>query len=297
MAFMNTIRWLISSARPSQWVKNVFIFIPVIFAQELFEIHSLFISAQAFLIFCMMSSAVYFMNDLTDLENDRTHPEKKSRPLAAGLLSPIAAKLAMAVLGILSILWAIQVNIAFFLIVLLYFIVQLLYNFRLKDIVILDIFCVSSGFFLRVLAGGAAIQVEISHWLIICSILLSSFLAIAKRRHELILLGTDKAHYHRKVLSEYTITLLDQMTGVITASTLLSYMLYCISPDTIQKFKTDHLIYTFPFVLYGIFRYLYLIYVQKKGGSPERIVISDGPLLLSIGLWGVTCILVIYGVI
>ena len=294
---MNTIRLLIITARPAQWIKNFFIFIPLIFSQELFEFHSLFINVQAFIVFSMMTSAVYFLNDLMDIEADRSHPEKKFRPLAAGLISPVAVKVTSVALSILSLLWAAQINIEFLLIILTYVIIQLLYNFRLKDIVILDIFCVSSGFFLRVIAGGAAIHVEISHWLIICSILLSSFLAIAKRRHELMLLGVEKAHHHRKVLSEYNVALLDQMTGVITASTLLSYMLYCISAETIQKFQTEHLIYTFPFVLYGIFRYLYLIYVQKKGGSPEKIIISDWPLLISVGLWGLTCILVIYGVI
>ena len=249
------------------------------------------------MVFCVLTSAIYFINDLIDIEADRRHPEKKNRPLAAGLISPLPVKITAAAFLLVSILWAFYINITFLLLLLIYLIIQILYNFRLKKMVILDIFCVSAGFFLRIIAGGAAVQVEISHWLIICSSLLSVFLALAKRRHELVFLGEKNAGLHRKVLSKYSPYLLDQMIGVITASTILSYMLYCISPETIKKFHTDHLIYTFPFVLYGIFRYLYLIHIEKEGGSPEKIFFSDLPLLISVCLWGVTCMLIIYGVI
>ena len=242
-----------------------------------------------------MTSAVYLINDIVDIEADRKHPEKKNRPLASGLISSKLAGIIALIFLCISMIWGVFLDTNFAVILIIYLIIQLLYNFRLKNIVILDIFCVSAGFFLRVIAGGVVIRVEISHWLIICSILLSIFLTLAKRRHELVLLGDTHAKYHRKVLTEYQPYLLDQMIGIITASTLLSYMLYCISPKTIEKFNTDHLIYTFPFVLYGIFRYLYLIHSKNRGGAPERVLITDIPLLVSVVLWGLSCVFIIYG--
>jgi 4-hydroxybenzoate polyprenyltransferase len=294
---MTTARLLFQSLRPHQWIKNGFILIPLLFAQRAFHYESLLQSLQALSIFCILSGAIYLMNDLNDLEADRRHPEKRHRPLAAGLISPLLAKWTAAVLVLLSLLWGAGLGHLFLLVVTIYLTIQILYNYRLKETVILDIFCVSSGFFLRVASGAVAIQVAISHWLIICAVLISLFLALAKRRHELVFLGQEEAENHRKALSSYSPYLLDQMMGVITASTLLSYMLYCISPETIEKFQTDHLIYTFPFVLYGIFRYLYLIHKRNLGGAPEKILVSDLPLALSVIMWGLFCMLIIYGVI
>lgn len=294
---MATARLLFKSLRPQQWIKNGFILIPLLFAQRIFHGPSLLLSLQALVIFCILSGAIYLINDLKDLEADRRHPEKRHRPLAAGLISATLAKVTAAVLLFSSLLLGLAVGRAFLLVLAIYLTIQLLYNYRLKEVVILDIFCVSSGFFLRVTSGAVAIDVSISHWLIICTVLISTFLALAKRRHELVLLGNAEAGNHRKALSSYSPLLLDQMMGVITASTLLSYMLYCISPETIEKFQTDHLIYTFPFVLYGIFRYLYLIHIKSQGGAPEKIVVSDLPLAVSIILWGLFCMLIIYRVI
>jgi 4-hydroxybenzoate polyprenyltransferase len=269
----------------------------LIFARKVFHFPSLLQSLQAVAIFCILTGGVYLVNDLVDLESDRRHPVKKDRPLARGLISPALAKVVAAVLILSSLIWGALCGIGVFLIVVTYLAIQFLYNYRLKEIVILDIFCVSGGFFLRVIAGGVAIGVAISHWLIICSILISMFLALAKRRDEMLLLGGSEARNHRKVLSDYSPQLLDQMMGVVTAGTLLSYMLYCISAETIAKFQTDHMIYTFPFVLYGIFRYLYLTYKKNQGGSPEKALVSDLPLLLSVILWGIVCMLIIYGLI
>jgi len=294
---MTTLRLLFQSLRPQQWIKNGFILIPLFFAEKAFHYPSLLQVIQAVIIFCILTGGVYLINDLVDLESDRGHPLKRHRPLAKGLISPVLAKASAAVLFLLSLSWGVFLGTGFFLILVTYLVIQLLYNYRFKEIVILDIFCVSCGFFLRVIAGCMAIHVQISHWLIICSILISMFLALAKRRHELVLLGQSDAENHRKVLSDYSPYLLDQMIGVITAATLLSYMLYCISAETIQKFQTDHMIYTFPFVLYGIFRYLYLIHQKDQGGSPEKLLFSDLPLLLSVVLWIVVCILIVYGVI
>lgn len=271
--------------------------VPLVFARRVFDYPCLLKSMAAVAVFCLAAGAIYLINDLFDLEADRRHPLKRHRPLAAGLISPGLAKVTASVLLLFCLLWSAYLGQEFFLILIIYLAIQLLYNYRLKEIVILDIFCISAGFFLRVIAGAAAIHTEISHWLIVCSVLLSMFLALAKRRHELVLMGEVEAGNHRKVLSEYSPYLLDQMVAVITASTLLSYMLYCISSETIEKFGTDRLIYTFPFVLYGIFRYLYLIHKKKQGGAPEMILISDPPLLLNVVLWGLSCILIIYGVI
>jgi 4-hydroxybenzoate polyprenyltransferase len=290
-------RYLFESLRPRQWLKNGFILIPLLFAQKISDYSSLLNSLQALATFCILASAIYLINDLKDIEDDRKHPDKKNRPLAAGRISPRLAKVSAGVLILVSMLFGALLGLRFTAVILIYLVIQLLYNYRLKDIVILDIFCVSSGFFLRVIAGGVAIQVSISHWLIICSVLIALFLSLAKRRHELVILGQENAPLHRRVLSEYSPYLLDQMICLIAASTLLSYMLYCISPETIEKFQTTHLIYTFPFVLYGIFRYLYLIHQKGQGGGPEKMLLSDLPLLLSVILWAIFCTLFIYKVI
>lgn len=283
------------SLRPLQWIKNGFILIPLLFAQEIFNPQSLASIFQAVIVFCLLSSGVYLINDLIDLEADRRHPEKSKRPLAAGELSPNTAVLIALVLVIASLGWSVLISTRLLIIGAVYFGIQLLYSYRLKEVVILDIFCISSGFLLRVLAGAAAIDVRVSDWLIVCTILISMLLAMGKRRHELIALGEGNAKFHRKVLSKYSPYLLDQMIGVITGSTILSYMLYCISADTIEKFETDHLIYTSPFVLFGIFRYLYLIHQKKTGGAPEKLLVSDKQLLLSVVLWGLLSVAIIYG--
>lgn len=291
---MNTVFFLFQSLRPIQWIKNGFILIPLVFSQRVFYYQSLLQALATVAVFCLLAGAIYLINDLFDLESDRRHPVKKNRPLAAGLISPRLAKATATVLLFLSLFWSAYLESKLVLVLVIYIINQVLYNYHLKEIVILDVFSISAGFFLRVVAGGVAIDVDISHWLIICTILISMFLALAKRRHELLLLSQTEAVNHRKILLEYTPYLLDQMIGIITAGTLLSYLLYCVSPITIEKFGTDNLIYTFPFVLYGIFRYLYLIHKKKKGGAPERILISDLYLLAAVILWGLSCILIIY---
>ena len=289
--------FLFQSLRPYQWVKNGFILVPLIFSLRVFDYPSLLKSFMAFTVFCLLTGAIYLINDLVDLEADRSHPSKKDRPLAAGRISPRLAKVTAGILLLFSLLSGFLLEAGFFMVIIIYLAIQALYNYRLKEVVILDIFCISSGFFLRMTGGAVAIQVVISNWLIICTILISIFLALAKRRHELILLGETSATNHRKVLSEYDPYLLDQMIGVIAGSTLLSYMLYCVSPDTIEKFQSDHMIYTFPFVLYGILRYLYLIHKKGYGGAPEKVLFSDLSLLSSVILWGLFCVLIVYGVV
>ena len=278
-------KYLIISLRPQQWIKNGFVFVPLIFSLKAFEVSSVLIAVLVFIGFCMAASSIYLINDLHDFEADRRHPKKRNRPIAAGLLPKRVARVAAILLVVVALLAGLWISKLFLIVIIIYLIVQLLYTYSFKNIVILDIFCIATGFFLRVIAGAVAIQVEISHWLIICTILISIFLSLAKRRHEAVILGHEESSHHRKVLSEYSPYLLDQMIAVVTSATLLSYMLYCISPNTMRIFNTDKMIYTFPFVLYGIFRYLYLIHKKEEGGAPEKILITDIPTLLSVLLW------------
>jgi len=295
LSYKKTAYYLLQSLRPRQWIKNSFILVPLIFAQRLFDHPSLMRSLAAMAIFCLVAGSVYLMNDLRDLDADQEHPVKRYRPLAAGLITPQLIKVTVAILLPPALLFGYFVGEWFLFTLLCYLTVQALYNYRLKEVVILDVFCISAGFFLRVIAGAVAIQVEVSPWLIICSIMLSMFLALAKRRHELVVLGKARGENHRKILAEYSPYLLDQMIAVITAGTLLTYLLYSVSPETIEKFGTDNLIFSFPFVMYGIFRYLYLIHSKNEGGAPEKVIMTDYPLLVNVVLWGLVCLLIVYG--
>ncbi len=287
------LRELFKSLRPQQWLKNLFIFAPLIFSENIFD-RSLFLrTLLAFGIFCLLSGALYILNDLKDLEEDRRHPIKSKRPLARGELKKRQAIAGFVILSFISLLLAEVVNTEFLWICLIYFILQMAYSFSLKHVVILDVFIVAAGFFLRVIAGAVAIRVQISPWLLICTTLLALFLALSKRRHEIILLDKE-AMNHRRILREYSPYLLDQMISVVTASTVIAYCLYTISGDTIEKFGTNKLILTVPFVLYGIFRYLYLIHQRAEGGTPETLILKDRPLLFDIFLWIVGAALIIY---
>ena len=279
--------------RPRQWSKNLILFAALIFSQRLFQLTMLRDNSIAFIIFCFLSGSVYILNDLIDLEQDRNHPKKSKRPLASGKLKPSTAIISGIILVTLSLISALCLNTNFAWIALSYFILQIAYSTLLKHIVILDVLTVSAGFVLRAIAGGEVIEVPISSWLLICTILLALFLALGKRRHELILLE-ENAVNHRKILYEYSPGLLDQMISVATASTVIGYALYTMSAETIKKFHTDNLKYTIPFVLYGIFRYLYLIHQRQEGGSPEKILLNDKPLIINIILYLFTIWLFIY---
>ena len=250
-------------------------------------------SFQAFVVFSMLSSAVYMVNDYMDRKEDQNHPFKKHRPLAAGLINPRLILSVAGIFFILSLSWGFLIRPVLFNILLFYLVLQILYNIKLRDLVILDLFCVSTGFFLRVAAGTMVIGVIMSRWLVICTILIALLLILSKRRHELLTLGTADSDKHRKVLSCYSALFLDQMIGVTAGAVILSYLLYCTSPETIQKYDTDKLIFTSPFVLYGVFRYLYLIYIKGEGGSPERIIVRDYSLLISVILWIIFCSLIL----
>jgi 4-hydroxybenzoate polyprenyltransferase len=275
---------ILKSLRPQQWIKNLFIFAPLVFSQNILNLPFLVTTIEAFAAFCLVSSAHYIFNDLRDIEEDRRHPVKSLRPLASGRLKKGPAVVALLVIGAAGIALSATIDTPFLLIVLGYLILQTAYSMWLKHVVILDVFVVAAGFLIRVVAGGLAIRVEISSWLLICTILLALFLAMGKRRHELVLLDKD-ATIHRPILREYNTYLLDQMISVVTASTLVAYCLYTISEETVAKFGTRNLVFTVPFVLYGIFRYLYLIHQKAEGGTPEALIIRDKPLLIDIFLW------------
>jgi 4-hydroxybenzoate polyprenyltransferase len=241
----------------------------------------------------MISGAVYLLNDIVDREKDRNHPEKSKRPIASGAISVKTAQLSLCFLVIATLIGSWFLGLPFFLLILAYFILQTAYSFYLKHIVIIDVFTITIGFSIRVFAGAMAINIEISSWLAICTFLLALFLALNKRRHELIILETD-AGKHRKVLADYNIYFLDQMISVVTASTVVAYALYTLSEQTIHKFHTTYLVFTVPFVIYGIFRYLFLVHMKKRGGSPEMMLITDLPLLIDIMLWIGTAGIIIY---
>jgi len=283
--------WL--SLRPHQWTKNLMVFAAPALSKHLFEWGPLEKSVLAFVIFCALSGTVYLLNDVADLERDRLHPRKRLRPIASGALSPRAAALLALVLGLASLGLSALLGLPFVLCAGLYLALNVLYSFRLKEIVILDVLSVSLGFVLRAVAGGVAIGVLVSDWLLVCTLLLAMFLALAKRRHELVSLTTS-ATGHRKILAEYSPYLLDQMISVVTASCLTAYAFYTMAPDTVQKYRTEKLAWTIPFVLYGIFRYLYLVHQKEKGGSPTDILATDRPLLLNVFLWALALMWIVY---
>jgi 4-hydroxybenzoate polyprenyltransferase len=279
--------------RIHQWNKNLFIFAPLVFSKRLFESQSFLTVLIGFFLFSLASSSVYIFNDIRDIENDRQHPKKQHRPIVSGKISkPFAISLSI-ILGTVSFIASLYLKPAFGWIVLGYLILNLLYSMTLKRVVILDVMTIAGGFVLRVMAGAEIVAVYPSSWLIICTILLSLLLAFSKRRHELVLL-TDRANNHRPVLKHYSSYFLDQMIAVVTAATVISYMLYTVSEDTVQFFGTRHLVWTVPFVLYGIFRYLYLMHQKKESGDPLEAVFGDIPMLVNVFLWVVTCIAIIY---
>jgi len=284
---------LIISLRPAQWTKNLLVFAALVFAERLFEPRAVLLSVAAFAIFCALSGVVYLINDIADRRADREHPLKRRRPIAAGTLPIPVAAAAAAVIAAAALLSAFALGWQLGLVAAGYIALQALYSGPLKHIVIIDVLALSIGFVLRAAAGAVAIDVVVSHWLFVCTILLAMFIALAKRRHELVLLA-DGAASHRPILGEYSPYLLDQMIGVVTASTLIAYIFYTISPETTQKFGTDLLGLTIPFPLYGIFRYLYLVHRREGGGSPAELLINDRPLLVCVMLWVAAVVLIIY---
>ena len=285
-------RLLLASVRPQQWSKNLFVFAALVFGRRLDDADAILRSAATFGVFCALSGAMYLYNDVRDRDADRVHPTKRLRPVAAGRLTPGAAGTAAVVLAIGGLLaaWTISPGVA--LVSLAYLTLLGLYSYGLKHVVILDALTVAAGFVLRTLAGALAVGVPMSIWLFICTTLLALFIALSKRRHELTLLDADAAR-HRRSLADYSPYLLDQMISVVGASTLIAYSVYSTSPETVERFGTPWLGLTIPFVLYGLLRYLFLIHRRDGGGSPDTILFTDRPLLVSVAGWaaGVVAIL------
>jgi 4-hydroxybenzoate polyprenyltransferase len=284
---------LLLSLRPNQWTKNLFVFGALVFAQKLNDPHAVVRATAAFVVFCALSGAVYLINDVLDREQDQRHPLKKMRPIASGAVDPKTAVVAALVIAASALFAASRLGLPFFATACAYLGLLWAYSAYLKHLVILDVLTIAAGFTLRAVAGGAAISVPVSHWLLVCTSLLALFLALSKRRHELVLLAAD-APDHRASLDQYTPYLLDQMISVVTASTLIAYAFYTISPETTGKFGTTLLSLTIPFPLYGIFRYLYLVHRRDLGGSPAELLLNDRPLLVCVGLWALAVVLIIY---
>lgn len=279
--------------RPRQWTKNFFVFAALVFDGTLDNFWSRLGSILiAFVLLCFMSSTVYIMNDLSDIESDRQHPTKKNRPLPAGTLSPTTAAFAAVIFGLGSLAFGFWLSVPFGIILLAYLLLQVAYTYRLKKMVLLDVFAIASGFVLRVAAGVAVITVQrFSPWLYVCMGLLALFLALGKRRHELILLG-EGAGKHRAILEEYNLDFIDRLINIVLSGAIVCYTMYTFLAEGLPE--NNAMMLTIPFVLYAIARYLYLILVKGIGGAPEEILLKDRPLQVSMLLWGFMVIGVLY---
>lgn len=286
------MKQLLITMRPRQWTKNLFIFAALLFDLKLFDLTYAVRTVLAFVLFCVLSGCVYLINDLTDIEKDRQHPVKRNRPLASGKLKRSWAVAAAVVVPPITLSLCFLLQPLFGLIALAYFVIQLLYSLGLKNVVILDVLIIAAGFVLRVAAGAAVAEAQrFSPWIYVCITLLALFLALGKRRNELTLLDAN-ALEHRKVLQEYSPELLDEMIALVTSSTVIAYSLYTFSAENLPANKAMML--TIPFVLYSIFRYLYLIHEKNLGGSPEEILIRDAPFIVSNLCWGAVVVLILY---
>ncbi len=286
------LKAIIRAMRPRQWPKNVFIFAALVFDEQLTQKEPLLRTIAGFVLLCLISSAVYLLNDIADVESDRQHPTKRNRPIAAGQLSiPLALVLAIA-MAALALAAGFALEPSFGWIITLYFVINLLYSLWLKHKPIIDVMIIAAGFVLRVAAGVVLIEVaRFSPWLYVCTTLLALIIGFGKRRAEIILLA-DGANAHRKVLDGYTIGFLDQLIVVVSATTIMAYSLYTFSA---LDLPSNHLMMlTIPFVIYGVFRYLYLIHVEDAGGAPEELILSDRPLLATLIFWGLLAVAILY---
>ena len=288
-----TLAALLASTRPEQWTKNLLVFAGLLFGGRLLDADAIGRAVLTFVVFCGLSSAVYLFNDLADRGADQQHPIKRTRPIASGHV-PVALALSTAgLLATASLAGALVLSAALAMIAGAYLALLLLYSTTLKHIVIVDVLTIAAGFVLRAVAGAVAVNVPIGSWLLVCTTLLALFLALSKRRHELTLLG-DGALWHRRILQEYSPYLLDQMIAVVTASTLIAYSVYATSAETAARLGTPWLPITIPFVLYGIFRYLYLVHQKSGGGSPTSMLVTDPPLLGCVALWALCLVAILY---
>jgi len=285
---------LLLACRPKQWIKNLLIFAALVFSQELFVASAFWHAVGAFVLFTIVASSVYLINDISDREQDRLHPTKKYRPIASGVV-PIPIAIGAVVIGLIAVFVFSYVYYPLQLLFVLtfYLILNISYSVYLKKMVIIDLMVVAAGFVLRAIAGAVAIQVSISPWLLAATFFASLFLILGKRRHELMNLG-EHTTKHRKVLSEYTKEMLDSMLIIVTSITIVMYVLYTMAPATIERFGTQNLIFTVVFVVYGIFRTYYLIYQKNEGGAPTEMLLRDRSLQINIALWLFFVLMLIY---
>lgn len=291
---MNWPRELLRAMRPRQWTKNAVVFAALVFDAKMTEPTYLIRTVLGFAIFCLVSGTVYLINDLTDIEKDRQHPKKRTRPIAAGRLSVGVARAAIVVILLICLPASFLLDPLFGAIVCGYLLLQVAYSLWLKNVVILDVFVIAAGFVLRVAGGAALVDAErFSPWLYVCMVLLALFLALGKRRGELVLLQGD-ANSHRAILEEYSLPFLDEMLSVVTATTVLAYALYTFDPGNPHLPVNNAMMLTIPFVLYAIFRYLYLIHQRGETAPPDEVLLKDVPLLVTIFLWGGTVFVLLY---
>jgi 4-hydroxybenzoate polyprenyltransferase len=294
---MTTLKYrlmlLVRALRVYQWTKNLLVLAALIFAQELTAPGQLLRSLAAFAAFCCAASAAYLFNDILDIEKDRAHPEKCRRPLPAGEITVSTAVLIATLLFSAAVAIALSLNFRFFAALIAYTALTVSYSLALKHIIIIDVMAVALGFVVRALAGAVAIDVRFSNWLIVCTLFLALFLALSKRRHEILLLEAG-ARNHRAVLIKYSVPFLDQLILIVAGAALITYTIYTCSPEVVDKFGTDKLYITIPFVVYGLFRYLYLVHRKAEGGDPGSTLLQDLPLAINVIFWGISCILIIY---
>ncbi len=288
-----TVAALIVAARPRQWSKNLLLFAGVMFSLNLGSVRLLMRACVAFAVFCLLSSAVYLVNDVVDAEQDRRHPHKRWRPVASGRLSPALAMTAAGTLATMGIGVALVVHGGFAGIAVGYVALMTSYSVFLKRVAPLDVLIIAAGFVLRAVAGAVVVGVAISQWLVVCTTFLALFVALCKRRHELTALGSEAAS-HRQALTAYSPALLDQFITLAATSAVMSYALYTLSPRTVAEFGHAHLVYTVPLVVFATFRYLYLVHLQNGGGNPEVLLFGDPPLLVTIVSWAVMAAALIY---
>lgn len=288
------IAQFIKLIRIPQWIKNLFVLVPLVFSLNLFQRDYFFLALLGFITFCFTTSIVYIINDIIDAETDRTHPTKKNRPIASGKISPLQGVLFAILLLVIVIIFCLRLKPDFIVLMVLYFLINLLYSLKLKHVVLLDIFSIAAGFLIRVLAGAVIISVAVSSWLILTTMFISLFLAVMKRHSELVLVSEDSTSTTRKVLAYYSINFTDQIATVAAAGVIICYALYTLAERTILVFKTESLIYTTPFVVFGIFRYMFLVYMNKEGENTTQILLTDVPMISTGVLYVLTTLMIIY---
>lgn len=293
--------------RVHQWIKNLFVFVPLLFSLHLFELYYFLDALSAFLVFCLASSAIYVINDIVDIEADKAHPIKKNRPLPSGQVT-VQSAIIIATLLLILVFWMMMYfNKEFIFLVVGFVALNVLYSFWFKNIVLLDIFSIAAGFSIRVLAGAFAIQVPISSWLLLTTMFISLFLGVMKRRSELVLVSEQTLKNSdlleqagtksRKVLAQYSLNFADQMSTIAAAGVIICYALYSVAPRTISIFQTERLIYTTPFVVFGIFRFMYLEYISGKGENTTRLIATDIYMILDVIAYVIATIVIIYKII